>query len=152
MQVTVDIEINQPKARVWAAITAVENFSKMIPSITDLKVLSQPENGIVGLKWQETRLMFGKEASETMWITEAVDNEYYYTRAENHGAIYITKMALSEATDSKSTLLTMSFTSEAQSPFVKIISAVMGVLMKRPMGKLLRKDLADIKQYVESTP
>lgn len=147
MKITVDIEINKPKALVWSAIIDIENSPKMISGITGLKILERPENGIVGLKWEETRLMFSKEASETMWITEAVENEYYYTRAENHGAVYITKLSLSES--GNNTLLTMTFTGEVQSGFLKIVSAVMGFLVKGPMKKMLNKDLEDIKKYIE---
>ena len=149
MKVTVDIEINKPKSLVWSAITDIENSPKMISGITALKILEQPENGVVGLKWEETRLMFSKEATETMWITEAVENEYYSTRAENHGAVYITKLSLSES--GSNTLLTMTFSGEVQSGFFKIVSAVMGFLVKGSMKKMLQKDLEDIKKYIETS-
>lgn len=42
----------------------------MVSGIISLNILHQPEDGLVGLKWEETRKMFGKEASETMWITD----------------------------------------------------------------------------------
>ena len=149
MKVTVDIEINKAKALVWSAITDIENSPKMISGITGVKIVEQPEDGIVGLKWEETRLMFSKEAVETMWITEAIENEYYNTRAENHGAVYITKLSLSER--GSNTLLAMTFTGEVQSGFFKIISAVMGLLVKGSMKKMLNKDLEDIKKYIESS-
>ncbi|NKQ37948.1 MAG: hypothetical protein HF967_00440 [Methanosarcinales archaeon] len=147
MKVVVDIDIEKPKQIIWAAITDIENCSNMISSIIDLSILNQPEDGIVGLRWKETRLMFGKEASETMWITDSVVNEYYCTRAESHGSVYITKLSLSE-TESK-TILKMSFTAEAQSMIVKIISACMGFFVNSSMKKALYKDLEDIKKYVE---
>ena len=149
MKIAVDIEIEKPKETIWSAITDIENFSNMISSIIDLKILNRPEDGIVGLKWKETRLMFGKEASEIMWITESVENEYYCTRAESHGSVYITKLSLSET--ARNTLLTMSFTGEAQALIVKIVSACMGVFIKSSMKKLLCKDLEDIKKYVEQS-
>lgn len=149
MKVTVDIEIEKPKEVIWSAITDIENCSNMISSIIDLKILNQPEDGVVGLKWKETRLMFGKEASEIMWITEAVENEYYCTRAESHGSVYITKLSLIET--GSNTLLTMSFTGEAQTLIVKIVSACMGVFIRSSMKKALQKDLEDIKKYVEQS-
>ena len=108
MKVVVDIEIAKLREDIWSAITDIENCARMISAIIDLEILNQPEEGIVGLKWKETRLMFGKQASETMWITESVENEYYCTRAESHGSIYITRLSLSER--GNNTLLTMSFT------------------------------------------
>lgn len=149
MKIVVDIEIERPKEIIWSAITDIENCSNMLSSIIDLNILNQPANGLVGLKWKETRLMFGKQASETMWITASITNEYYCTRAENHGSVYITKLSLSE-TGSKS-ILAMAFTAEAQSRFIKIVSACMGIFIKSSMKKALYKDLEDIKKYVEQS-
>lgn len=147
MKIAVDIEIERPKEVVWSAITDIKNFSQMISGIIKLKILNKPKNGVVGLKWEETRRMFGKEASETMWITDAVENDYYCTRAESHGSVYITKMTINES--DKSTLLTMTFAAEAQTLLVRIISACMALFVKGSMTKLLRKDLDDIKLFLE---
>ena len=147
MKVSVDIEIQKPAAAVWAVITDIENCSNIISAIKNLQVLTKPEKGLVGLKWKETRLMFGKEATETMWITESVENEYYCTRAESHGSVCTTKLSLSDA--GSNTLLTTSFTAEAQTFFVKIISAWMSVFIKNSMKKALLNDLEDIKKHVE---
>jgi len=149
MNVTVDIEIQKPQEAVWAAITDIENCPDFISEIIDLKILNKPENELVGLKWQETRTMFGKEATETMWITEAVENQYYCTRAESHGSVYRTKLSLNE-TNNNNTLLTMTFSAEAQSLLIKIISAIMSVFIKGSMKKALLKDLEDIKKHVEN--
>jgi len=149
MKVLVDIEIDKPKDVVWSAITDIENSPDMISGILALKILEQPKDGLVGLKWEQTRLMFGKEASEIMWITESVENEYYCTRAESHGSVYITKLSLSQ--NGKKTLLTMTFSGEAQAIFIKIVSACLGIFMKKPMKKMLLKDLEDIKEYVEQS-
>jgi hypothetical protein len=91
--------------------------------------------------------MFGKEATEVMWITEPEGNEYYNTRGESHGSVYISKPSLKEL-DGKSTL-TMAFSAETHSIFVKIISAIMGLVIKGSMKKAIYKDLEDIKQFVE---
>ena len=147
MQLAVDIEILAPKAKVWAAITDIENCPDMISSIIDLDIINHPKDTIVGLKWKETRKMFGKEATETMWITDVVENEYYCTRAESHGSVYITKLSLKEVEGV--TTLAMSFTAEAQSIFVKIVSVVMSLFIKSSMKMELLKDLTDIKKFVE---
>lgn len=149
MKVTVDIEISKSKECVWAAITDIENSSNMISSIIDLEVINKPADNIVGLKWKETRRMFGKEASEIMWITESVENEYYCTRGESHGSVYITKLSVSELGDH--TLLTMSFTGEAQTLIVRYISMLMGFFIKSSLKKELLKDLNDIKEFVEKS-
>ena len=149
MNVSVDINISRSAAEVWAAITDIENCQDMISSIIDLEILDKPEEGVVGLKWKETRKMFGKEATETMWITEAVDSQYYYTRAENHGAIYTTKLSLAESDGV--TALSMTFSAEAETLGMKIMSAIMGLMLKRSMKQALQTDLEDIKRFVEKS-
>jgi len=101
------------------------------------------------LKWEETREMFGKEAMETMWITDSVVNEYYATRAESHGSVYITKLSLKESDGS--TLLTMSFNGIPQTFAAKVLSFLMRPLINSSIKKALVKDLRDIKAYVEKS-
>lgn len=149
MTITADIKINQFKDIVWKAITDIENWESMISSIFKIVILNKPAGDFVGLKWEETREMFGKEAKETMWITESEVNEYYCTRAESHGSVYITKLSLKSIDNS--TVLTMSFNGIPQSIIAKVLSFVMGPLIKKSMKKALTKDLEDIKAYVEKS-
>lgn len=149
MQTQVSLVINSSRGKVWQAITDFENCQDMISAILKINILNKPEQGLVGLKWQETREMFGKEAMETMWITEAVENEYYCTRAENHGAVYITRLSLQP--QGNATELTMTFTGEAETMVAKILSALMGVFIKGSLKKALLKDLEDIKSHIEKT-
>jgi carbon monoxide dehydrogenase subunit G len=148
MEINVSTEINCAKEKVWQAITNIDNCKNMIDAIIDLTVLERPEAGLVGLKWTETREMFGKEASETMWITEAVEGQYYCTRAENCGAVYLTKMAVKEIDGN--TRLSMSFSGKSSSFFGKLMSGLMSLLMKKSLVKMLEKDLQDIKQHLEN--
>ena len=149
MIVTADIKIEKSKDSVWRAITDIENWQSMISSILKIVILNKPTGDFVGLKWEETREMFGKEAKETMWITDSVVNEYYCTRAESHGSVYITKLSLKSIDNS--TVLTMSFNGIPQSTIAKVLSFVMGPLIKKSIKKALTKDLEDIKNYVEKS-
>lgn len=149
MKISVDIEIASSREKVWAAITDIDNCADFITSIINLEILNKPEDNMVGLKWKETREMFGKEASETMWVTHAVENEYYCTRTESHGSVYNTKLSLNEL--GGNTILTMTFSAEAQTTFVKLLSPIMGLMLNNSMKKALRKDLEDIKNHVEKS-
>ena len=148
MKVSTHIFIEAPLESVWHAITDIEHAQEMITGIIGLEILEQSENQLIGLKWKETRLMFGKEAIETMWITDSVNHQFYRTRAESHGSIYISELAV-QAKDN-GTVLTMSFSGKAQTAFMKFISVLMTPFMKGSMIKMLDKDLVDIKQFVES--
>ncbi|MBT8050226.1 MAG: SRPBCC family protein [Gammaproteobacteria bacterium] len=147
MKVSTSIEISKPKEDVWKVITDIENCQGRISSILAIEVLEKPEAGFVGFKWKETRKMFGKEATEIMWVTDSVENEYYSTRAESHGSVYVSQLSLAEANGV--TTLTFSFSGEAQTLVAKVLSALMGFMIKGSMKKELQKDLQDIKIYVE---
>jgi len=104
------------------------------------------------LKWQETRVMFGSEATETMWITDCVSKEYYQTRAENCGAVYISKMYITtfdENNNQKQIYVGISFDVEGQSFCSKIMMVAMGWMMVGETKKALQKDLEDIKCIAE---
>lgn len=148
MELSVFVEIKKPLKDVWMAIIDFDNCSNYIESIVNLEIINQPKDTLVGFKWKETRVMFGKEATETMWITDYAVNDYYQTRTESHGSIYISRLSIEKA--GENTKLTMSFSAEAQTFFVKIISKCMGFMMIGSMKKALIKDLQDIKTHLES--
>ena len=149
MQIASSIAINKPKDAVWAVITDIEHSSEWISSILSLEVLDKPENGLVGFKWKETRLFCGSEATEVMWITEAVDNDHYCTRAESHGSVYISRISLEES-DGTTTLI-MSFSAEPQTLLAKLLSALMSRFITKSIKNELIKDLNDIRDHIEGT-
>src|SRR5215471_9114489 len=106
------VTINGSRAAVWAAITNIENASQTIRGIENIEVLEKPANGLVGLRWRETRMLFGKPATAEKWITEAAENTFYKTRAEDGGFVFLTTMSISES--SSGTTLTSSHESQPQ--------------------------------------
>ena len=146
MLVEARVTINGPKAAIWAAITNIENASEICSGIDQIEVLEKPSNGLVGLKWCETRILFGKPAVVVKWITDAVENEFYQTRAEDGGFVFLTTKRLSESTGG--TTLTESHESRPQT-FGAKLSIPMLYLFKGMVKKLLLQDLKDIKAAVE---
>jgi hypothetical protein len=147
MQIQCQVPIHASKADIWAAITDLRGSVDRISGIEEVEILEEPADGLVGLKWRETRTLFGKTATETMWITKAVPEAYYQTRAESHGAVYISKMAIVE--ENGQNHLRMEFRGEAQTFFAKIMSALMGAMMKGATQKAMQQDLEDIKASLE---
>ncbi len=72
MKLKVEITINGTKEQIWKVITDIEGSVETISAIEKIEILEQPESGVLGLKWEETRTMFGKSATEVMWITPDV--------------------------------------------------------------------------------
>ncbi|RVU83716.1 SRPBCC family protein [Leucothrix sargassi] len=149
MNISVNIEIERPLETVWKAVCNIKKADKMISAITRLKILEEPdeEGSLVGLKWRETRKVFGKESDETMWIIDYQELSSYTTRAENHGAIYTSTISVKEV--GENTLLTMAFSGTSNSRWTRFVAAVMSIFVKRSMIKMLDKDLLEIKEYIE---
>jgi len=146
MGVEAQVTINGSKAAVWAAITNIENAADIISGIENIEVLEKPANGLVGLRWRETRMYFGKPASVEKWITDVAENESYKTRAESDGFVFVTTMRIS-ASDGGTTL-TSSHDSHPQGIGARLRSAPR-FLFKGVVKKALLRDLNDIKSAVE---
>ena len=147
MLVEAQVTINGSKAAIWAAITNIEDASETISGIENIEVLEKPANGLVGLKWRETRKLFGKSATADKWITDAAENEFYKTRAEDGGFVFLSTMSISE--NSGGMTLASSHDSKPQTIVARLMSIPMGVLFKGVAKKALLQDLNDIKSAVE---
>ena len=147
MIVEAQVTINGSKAAVWAAITDIENASESISGIQKIEVLEKPANGLVGLKWRETRMLFGKPATAEKWITDAVENEFYKTRAEDNGFVFLSTMSISESSGGMT--LTSAHESKPQGIVARVMSIPMGLFFKGVAKKALLQDLNDIKSAVE---
>jgi hypothetical protein len=141
------VTVNGSKAAIWAAITNIENASAIISGIQSIEVLEKPANGLVGLKWRETRMLFGKPATAEKWITDAAENEFYKTRAEDNGFVFLSTIRISES--SGGITLTSSHESKPQGIVARLLSIPMGFLFKGVAKKALLQDLNDIKSAVE---
>jgi uncharacterized protein YndB with AHSA1/START domain len=146
MIVEVQVNIKGSRSAVWAAITNIENTAKFISGIEKIEVVEKPANGLVGLKWRETRMYFGKPVTVEIWITDAVEIEFYKTRAESDGYLFLSTMSLSESGDGVT--LTSSHDYKPQSIAAKLKSISM-FLFKGMIRKILQQDLNDIKSAVE---
>jgi hypothetical protein len=144
--VEAQVAINGSKAAVWAAITNIENAAEIIRGIEKIEVVEKPARGLVGLKWRETRMLFGEPATVEKWITDAAENEFYKTRAETGGMVFLTTIRISES--SGGIVLTSAHDSRPQG-IVASLKALPMVLFKGVVKKALVQDLNDIKSAVE---
>lgn len=146
MKAYAEINVKAAKEDIWAVICDIDHCDLNISGIQKVEVLSKPDIGVIGLKWRETRTMFGKEASEIMWITDAEANSYYLTRAESHGSIYISRMGIEEQGDG--CVLSMGFEGQAVSMGAKIGNLIFGKMMVKSTEKAMLDDLQDIRKAV----
>ncbi len=147
MIVEARVTINGSRAAVWNAIRDVEHAAEMIRGIEKIEIVEKPAAGLVGLRWRETRMLFGKPATAEKWITDAVENEYYKTRAESDGFVFLSTTSISES--SGGTTLSTSHDSQPQGLMQKVMAIPMGMFFKGMAAKALQQDLNDIKAAVE---
>jgi hypothetical protein len=146
MVVEAQVTINGSRAAIWAVITDIENASKTISGIERIEIVDTPGTGLVGLRWRETRILFGKPATVEKWITDAVEHESFTTRAEDGGFVFLSTIRLSES--SGGITLTSVHESRPQG-FVARLKATPMILFKGVVKKALLQDLNDIKSAVE---
>ncbi len=147
-KITLDIMIKGSAADIWKVISDIDGSVNVISGIEKVEVLERPESGLTGLKWRETRTMFGQSATEVMWITDSQENKGYSTRAESHGAIYTTRFDIRE--DDGVCLLTMTFGAELVKFSTRIVTLLTGWIFASATRKALMEDLEDIKKAVEA--
>ena len=147
MIVEAQVTINGSKAAIWATIINIENASETIRGIENIEVLDKPASGLVGLRWRETRTLFGKPATADKWITDAVENEFYKTRAESDGFVFLSTMSMAESRGGIT--LTSSHDSKPQGIVARLLSIPMIFLFKGVAKGALLQDLNDIKSAVE---
>ena len=147
MLVEVQVTIAGSKDAIWSAITNIEGAAEIISGIDKIEVLDKPATGLVGLKWRETRMLFGKPATADKWITEAVENEFYKTRAESDGFVFLSTLSMAES--SGGITLTSIHDSQPQSIGARIMSVPMSLFFKGVARKALLQDLNDIRNAVE---
>lgn len=147
-EITVSHDIAADPATVWAIVADIDNWAETIEAIETIERLDDGGGFGLGTKWRETRIMFGKSATEVMEVTEYEDGVRYATFAESHGSKYHSELRV-DPTDGGSRL-TMGFRGEPQSTGAKIASATVGRLFMGATRKALAKDLADIAAAAEA--
>lgn len=146
MIVGAETVIHASRASVWKAVTDIERAADFMSGVEAVEIVQKPTDGIVGLRWRETRILFGKPATVEKWITEATANTSYVTRAESDGFIFITTTSISENGDG--VVLRSTHDSQPQTVVARLQSIPM-VFFRGIIRKAILQDLNDIKVAAE---
>ena len=146
MKVVVKIEINAPIDKVFEYFSDVQKIGERIEGIKKVEILSKEKSG-AGLKWRETRVMFGKEATEEMWITAFSPPISYSVDAESHGMKYHSVYTFNEV--GNGTTVEMVFEGTPVSVGAKLTAPLFNLVFKSSTKKALKKDMEDLKALLE---
>lgn len=141
-QITVKRTIDASVEKVFETVSNINNFSKAIPHITKVQILSDVKSG-VRLRFRETRLTKGKETTEELEVTEFVDNDHVRIVCDSHGTVWDSLFSVAPAEGQTELTLTM----DARS--YKLLSKLMTPLIKGMIVKALEQDMDSVKRYCE---
>lgn len=125
----------------------IANAGERIEGIEKLEILSEVKSG-VGVRWRETRTMFGKQATEEMEMTGFDEPSSYIVEANSHGTHYLSTYRF-EDMGNDTTQVTWSFDGRPQSIAAKLMSPL-AYVFKGALRKALQKDVSDLKRFIES--
>jgi hypothetical protein len=137
--------IAAPPKRVFDAVADVATLPMRIPEIKAVEMLTTGHVG-VGTKFKETRMMFGKETSETFEITEFSPPAKLTMKAVSCGVEYTAEHRFKP--DRGGTLLELEMRHRALTLYAKLFRPL-GWLMGGMMRKALAKDLDALAAAVE---
>ena len=145
---TINRHIAAPREVVFQHLTNFRLAPEAIKGIKRIEMLTEGPTG-VGTKFKETRIMFGREASEVMEVTAFDPPSGYALGCVSCGCRYHTEFRLKP--NGTGTDVEMVFDVQG----LTLVAKVMGLLM-RPMLKMcmkqIAKDLDDAKAAIEGAP
>jgi carbon monoxide dehydrogenase subunit G len=145
---TLSTTMNAPPEAVFAALTDYENMAGRVKGITRVEVLTPGPVG-VGTKFKETRVMFKKEATETMEVTAFDPPRRLEMGCYSCGVDFRYEFRLTPEGSGTRVDLTMAGT--AKTFFAKLMSPLAG-MMAGMMKKCVEADMNDLKAHVEAVP
>ncbi len=135
--------IKASTATVFDTVAHIENFSKAMPHITKIEILSDVQKG-QGTRFRETRLINGREASTELEVTEYAENERVRIVSDAGGTIWDTVFTVAEADGATDLTMVM----EAK-PY-KVMSKLINPMIKGMVYKAIEKDMDAVKVYCEA--
>lgn len=147
--------IHASSEAVFALASDFQGAPERIRGITKMEVLTPGPVG-VGTTFRETRVMFGKEATETMEVVEFQPGRSYTLRALNCGCEYRTTVsvkpvAAGHATpDEKSCEISFDFAGTPLTFGSRVMNVLMGWMVKGMCVKAIKSDMADLKSAAET--
>ncbi len=147
--VSVEQQIDAAPEDVFRAFSDFENAAQFITGIVRIEMLTTGAVR-VGTRWRETRIMFKKEATEEIWLTEFEPPRQYVAEAESNGAHY--RSAFRFVPNDGGTRVTMDFEATPVSLFARLTSFLMAPMMLKSVVKVMEQDMIDLKTAIEKKP
>ncbi len=142
--VDVSVDIAAPVDTVWAIITDLDGASEVMSGILKVERLGGPDGYDVGTRWRETRTMWGKEATEEMWVTVSEPPRLTVVEAKPGTTRYTTSFSVRPAGSGSQVDVRFGAWTEDPTPVRRAIWAAFGAIGARATRKMLAADLEDV--------
>lgn len=145
MKVKANCTINATKVELFNAFSDLKNLANNVRAIKGIELLTPGDVGI-GSKFKETRVMFGKESSETMEITQFSPPDYFKEEAQSNGMHYVTEWRFID--EGNKTTVSIDFSGTATTITAKLLNVLFS-FMTGGMKKAFLADMDDLKKMLE---
>jgi uncharacterized protein YndB with AHSA1/START domain len=141
--------VDAPPERVFALASNFPHAAEHVSGIARVEMLTEGPVG-VGTRFRETRVMFGREATEEMEVTAFDPPRSYALGCENHGTRYHSEVRVVPCGDGETGChLELDFEATPLTLPAKVMTFLMKPMMKRLLGGIGR-DLDDIARAATS--
>lgn len=145
MQMTLSTDIAAARESVFGALADLPRWPERISGITRLELLTEGPVR-VGTRFRETRVMFGRPATEEMTVAELAPPDRLVLTAANHGTDCRIVHVLTTA--GERTRLTLTFEGLPRTLAARLLAPI-GMLMKRTVRNQIARDLSDLRRSIE---
>lgn len=136
-----------PRREVFKAFSDFPNAASHVEGIDQIEMLTEGPVG-VGTRFKETRTMFGRQATETMEVTDFVPDEKYTLSATSCGCQFDSHFRFSDAGNDR-TDVQCEMESRPLSFGARLMAPLMGLMMKKTMQKCMQEDIDQIRERCE---
>ena len=143
--ISISKHIDAAPSRTFAVFSDFPNAPALIRGIKKLE-LTTPGPVRQGTRFKETRVMFGKEATEEMEIVEFEPGKSYAFACESCGAYFHSRFTF--APEGSGTRVELRLETQARSLFAKLMSPLTGLMLKQVV-KACEQDVEDLRKACE---
>ena len=157
--VTVERRVDAPVPRVWDVATDIERSPEVLAGVDRVQVLDEGSGRDgrlgVGTRWQETRTLRGRQATEEMWVTEVEPLKSYTVEAESHGNEYVSTFTFTDAGvgaggRGPSTMVRYTFDARPTGRMGRLMAPLTLRLVRKSLATSMAKDLDDLARAAEA--
>ena len=138
--------IQAPPGRTFDVFADFPNAPTRVAGIKRMEVLTDGPVG-KGTKFRETRIMFGKEATETMEVTDFQPGRSYSVGCTSCGIEWASTFRFTP--EGAGTRVDLELSTRPITFFAKLMSPL-GALMAGSMKKVIEQDMTDLQKALES--